>query len=175
MQAAGRGLEAPLPAASCLRAVVGMKREEDFMPKSAKQHGKPGKPGGGEKKRKQKSTKPSTNVGSEEEVRQEFDDAQNLGSGSDQLLGRLRDHHSRTPKLSGGDIDAAWDQADAGEETVGGSNPTPDQDVVDELGEAVGLTYQDNEPLDTEEKLSERDRQRWELEPESSEDYQDRK
>jgi hypothetical protein len=107
-------------------------------------------------------------------VKQEFDDVQNLGSGSDQLSRRLRDHHSRTPKLSGGDIDAAWDQADAGEETVGGSNPTPDQDVVDELGEAVGVTYQDNEELGTTEKLEKRDRNRWDLDPASAEDYQER-
>jgi len=43
--------------------------------------------------------------------------------------------------------------------------------VVEELGEAVGLRYQDNEPLHTEEKLQERDRNRWELDPASSEDY----
>src|SRR5215210_3054393 len=45
--------------------------------------------------------------------------------------------------LSGGDLDAAWDQAAAGDETVGGSNPTPDQDVVEEIGEALGVTYQE--------------------------------
>lgn len=36
--------------------------------------------------------------------------------------------------LYGGDIDAAQHQTDAGEEAVGGSSPTPDQDVVQELG-----------------------------------------
>jgi Family of unknown function (DUF6335) len=110
----------------------------------------------------------------EDEIQQEFDDAQRLGSGSDQLLRRLRDHHSRTPKLSGGDIDAAWDLADVGEETVGGSTPTPDQDIVDELGEAVGLTYEDNEELHTTEKLEKRDRNRWDLDPASSDDYPER-
>jgi hypothetical protein len=110
----------------------------------------------------------------EGDVQQEFDDAQRLGTGSDQLSRRLRDHHSRTPKLSGGDIDAAWDQADVGEETVGGSTPTPDQDVVDELGEAVGLTYEDNEELRTTEKLEERDRHRWDLDPASADDYLER-
>ena len=99
--------------------------------------------------RRRRSRPRSQSRAPEAEVQQEFDDAQRLGSGSDQLLRRLRDHHSRTPKLSGGDIDAAWDLADVGEETVGGSTPTPDQDVVDELGEAVGLTYQDNEELHT--------------------------
>ncbi len=109
-----------------------------------------------------------------EEVQQEFEEAQRLASGGEQLKRELREHHSRTPALSGGDIDADWARADIGDETVGGSAPTPDQDVVDELGEAVGLTYEDNEPLHTTEKLDERDRRRWELDPASSEDYNDR-
>jgi hypothetical protein len=83
----------------------------------------------------------------------------------------LREHHSKSPELSAGDIDAAWDRADAGEETVGGSTPTPDQDVVDQIGVAVGLIYADNEPLDTEEKIAKRDYYRWELDPASSEGY----
>jgi hypothetical protein len=48
------------------------------------------------------------------------------------------------------------------------------QDVVDQLGEAVGLTYQNEEPLNTEEKLEERDTHRWELEPASAEDFEER-
>lgn len=76
--------------------------------------------------------------------------------------------------LSGGDIDAARDLTDAGEETVGGSNPTPDQDVVQELGEAVGITYDDAEPLRFGDKVADRDPQRWELNPASSEGYQER-
>jgi hypothetical protein len=110
----------------------------------------------------------------DEEIQQEFDDVQRLGSGADQLKRELREHHSRTPELSGGDIDADWARADIGDETVGGSSPTPDQDIVDELGEAVGLTYEDNEPLHSTEKVEERDRKRWELDPASSEDYNDR-
>jgi len=76
--------------------------------------------------------------------------------------------------LYGGDVDAAQQQTDAGEETVGGSSPTPDQDVVEELGEAVGITYEDNEPLRFGDKLADRDAERWELNPVSSEDYQER-
>jgi len=109
-----------------------------------------------------------------EEVQQEFSDAQRLASGSDQLKRELQQHHSRTPVLSGGDVDADWGRADIGDETVGGSSPTPDQDIVDELGEAVGITYEDNEPLHSGEKVEERDRKRWELDPASSEDYNDR-
>ncbi|MBO0720725.1 MAG: hypothetical protein J2P41_07880 [Blastocatellia bacterium] len=111
------------------------------------------------------------------EVKGEFAEAAVLGDPTRRgLLDELRENSpAETPVVSGGDIDAAWDQSDvSGEETVGGSNPTPDQDIVDELGKAVGLTYQNNEPLDTEEKVSERDRHRWELEPESSEDYEER-
>ena len=97
-----------------------------------------------------------------EEVRQEFADAQRLGSGGQELK-----HHLRTPAISDGDIDADLN----GEESVGGSDAMANQDIVDELGEAVGLTYEDNEPLHTTEKVEERDRNRWELDPASSEDY----
>lgn len=76
--------------------------------------------------------------------------------------------------LSGGDVDAARSGTDAGEETVGGSTPTPDQDVVDELGKAVGITYNDAEPLQFGDKMADRDAQRWELNPASSEGYQER-
>ena len=107
-----------------------------------------------------------------EEVKEEFIEAAKKTSGNQLLIKELREHHSKSPKLSGGDIDAAWDKADAGEETVGGSTPTPDQDVVDELGGAVGLIYEDDEPLNTAEKIAKRDHQRWELDPASSEDYQ---
>ena len=110
----------------------------------------------------------------DEEVQQEFADVQRLASGGEHLKRELREHHSRTPQLSGGDLDADWAGADIGDETVGGSAPTPDQDIVDELGQAVGLIYEDNEPLHTTEKVEERDHHRWELDPASSEDYQDR-
>jgi hypothetical protein len=110
----------------------------------------------------------------DDEVLQEFADAQRLASGGEQLKRDLLEHHSRTPKLSAGDLDADWARADIGDETVGGSAPTPDQDIVEELGEAVGLTYEDNEPLHSTEKVGERDRKRWELDPASSEDYNDR-
>ncbi|HEX7973981.1 MAG TPA: DUF6335 family protein [Anaerolineales bacterium] len=103
------------------------------------------------------------------DVLDDFADRQRFTAGSDELLTRLTEHHSKTPGLSGNDVDAAWEDADAsGEETVGSSTPTPDQDVVEELGEALGITYSDNEPLNTYDKLLERDRHRWELNPESS-------
>lgn len=77
--------------------------------------------------------------------------------------------------LYGGDLDAAQHRTDAGEEAVGGSSPTPDQDVVDQLGKAVGITYGDHEPLRFGDKVADRDARRWELNPASSEDYQERR
>jgi hypothetical protein len=92
------------------------------------------------------------------------------------LAEQLDEHHEVSPELSGDDLDAAWDQAEAsGEEAVGGTAPTPDQDLVDELGAAVGIEMDDQTPLGTEETLELRDAKRWELEPKSSEDYQERR
>ena len=110
-----------------------------------------------------------------EEVQREFDEAAQLGSaGKYLLIEKLREHHSTSPALSGGDIDAAWEDADVGEESVGGENPTPDQDIVEEIGRAVGLVYEDNEPLHTSQKIRARDEYRWELDPASSEGYEER-
>jgi hypothetical protein len=81
---------------------------------------------------------------------------------------------SRTPEISGGDLDADWQRPDVGEEAVSGSVATPDQDIVEELGRAVGVTYADDEPLDPERKIAKRDEKRWELNPASSEDYKER-
>ena len=79
------------------------------------------------------------------------------------------------PALTGGDVDADWESAySVGDEAPGGDNPTPDQDIVDDIGKAVGVEYEDNEELKGEEKIAKRDRKRWELDPASSEDYNDR-
>jgi len=107
------------------------------------------------------------------EVRNEFDEAAQLGSAG-QLIEKVLEHTDSSPVLSGGDIDAAWEDASVGEESVGGGNPTPDQDTVEELGKAVGLTYEDAEPLHTTEKIDARDEHRWELDPASSEGYEER-
>lgn len=77
--------------------------------------------------------------------------------------------------LAGGDVDAAATETGSGEEAVGGSSPTPDQDNVDEIGEALGVSYQPDEPLHTTEKIERRDDDRWELNPASSEDFAERK
>ncbi len=111
----------------------------------------------------------------DKDVVDDFAERQGLASGGRQKLEeKLNDYHFMDPTLSGGDIDAAWEDSDAaGEESVGGSVSTPDQDVVDEIGEAAGLNYRDDEPLDSDKKILDRDRNRWELNPESTDDEED--
>lgn len=89
---------------------------------------------------------------------------------------RMEQYTSTSPELTGGDPDARWDQAHiVGDEAVGGTVSTPDQDTVDELGTAVGLEYDDQVFLRTNDRLEERDSSRWELDPKSSSDYQERR
>jgi hypothetical protein len=97
-------------------------------------------------------------------------------SGRHELSESLREHTGMTPALTGGDIDADWENAYfSGDEAPGGDNPTPDQDVVEEIGHALGVDYQDAEELKGADKITERDKHRWEFDPASSEDYKDRK
>jgi hypothetical protein len=85
------------------------------------------------------------------------------------------EHTETSPVLTGGDVDADWKDAYAvGDEAPGGDNPTPDQDRVDDIGKALGVEYQDNEELRASDKIADRDKHRWELDPASSEDYRDR-
>lgn len=75
---------------------------------------------------------------------------------------------NKDPDLTGGDLDANQYQAEVvGEEAVGGLTPTPDQSIVDELAASTGVEIQDFETLAMEDKLDERDNNRWELEPDS--------
>jgi hypothetical protein len=76
--------------------------------------------------------------------------------------------HETSPRLTGGDVDADWQNAAAaGDEAVGGSTSTPDQDVVDELGEALGVPQAPDAEVQTSaEILADRDRHRWQLERE---------
>ena len=86
-----------------------------------------------------------------------------------------RAHRSMTPEIAGGDVDVDVEDAYfTGEEAPGGDNPTPDQDVVDDIGKALGVEYADNEELKSSDKVVERDKHRWELDPASAEDYKDR-
>ncbi len=97
-------------------------------------------------------------------------------SGRAELAAARARQRSLSPELAGGDADADLESAYfTGDESAGGDNPTPDQDIVEDIGRAVGVEYQDNEELGTTDKVSQRDRHRWELDPASSEDYKDRK
>jgi hypothetical protein len=85
-----------------------------------------------------------------------------------ELEERLREHHAASPADSGGDIDADWeDVIDSGAESVGGHNPTPDQSDVEANAHAMGIDFQDKEPLDLWEKMEKRDRNRYELDENS--------
>lgn len=98
-----------------------------------------------------------------------------VAAGSEKLAARLRENNGVDPSLSGGDIDAQWDMAESqGDEAVAGSVATPGQNNVEELAGAVGIQYADDEELKVGEKERERDRHRWELDPASSDDYQER-
>lgn len=105
------------------------------------------------------------------DILEDFAERQGYATGSPEFLDKLEEHHSQGPRLAGGDVDAAWDRTNvSGEEDPGGTVPTPDQDIVDDIGGAVGITYDDDEPLATADRLGERDEKRWELDPKSVED-----
>ena len=96
-------------------------------------------------------------------------------SGRRELLDKFEEHTETSPALTGGDVDADWESAySVGDEAPGGDNPTPDQDIVDDIGRAVGIEYQDNEELKGADKVEKRDRNRWELDPASSDDWDER-
>jgi hypothetical protein len=84
-------------------------------------------------------------------------------------IGLMRDvvaHTETSPRLTGGDLDADWQAAySSGEESVGGSVATPDQDIVDEIGRALGVEQEIDAPVRaSDEILRARDRLRWHLE-----------
>ena len=98
--------------------------------------------------------------------------ASSARSGARELRERLHEHNETSPAITAGDVDADWESAySVGDEAPGGDNPTPDQDVVDDIGKALGVQYEDNEELKGEKKISDRDKKRWELDPASAEDY----
>lgn len=96
-------------------------------------------------------------------------------SGGEEMRDTLKKNNSTSPRLTGGDVDADWQTADShGDESPGGDNPTPDQDVVDEIGRALGVEYADDEELQGGAEISERDTHRWELDPNSKDDFEDK-
>ena len=97
---------------------------------------------------------------------EEFMEAEILRAPKDteHLAQRLRNNTAASPADAGGDVDAAWEEVnETGSETVAGDNPTPDQSNVEENALAVGVSFEDNEELEFEEKIEKRDRDRFEL------------
>jgi Family of unknown function (DUF6335) len=96
-------------------------------------------------------------------------------TGRAEMEQKLHQHTNTSPALTAGDVDADWSAAESsGDEAPGGDNPTPDQDVVDEIGRALGVEYDDDEELQGGDEIAARDRHRWELDPESSDDFEER-
>ena len=96
-------------------------------------------------------------------------------SGADEMRVKLAHHTSAGPVLTAGDVDANWEAAEtAGEGAPGGENPTPDQNEVEGIGKALGVQYDDDEELRGGDEIADRDHDRWELDPASSEDFEDR-
>lgn len=103
------------------------------------------------------------------EIKQNMDDEiAHVPQDPGELIERLEENHSSSPADSGGDIDADWEEVNtSGEESVFGSNPTPDQSDVEANAHAMGINFEDNEPLDFVEKMEKRDRNRFELDEDS--------
>lgn len=96
-------------------------------------------------------------------------------TGRDEMREKLQQHTSTSPTLTAGDVDADWEAAaTVGDEAPGGDNPTPDQDIVENIGRALGVEYDDDEELKGGEEIMDRDRHRWELDPASSDDFDER-
>ena len=86
----------------------------------------------------------------------------------EQLASRLLNNTAASPRDSGGDFDAAWEEVNqSGDETVAGDNPTPDQSDVEENANALGVSFEDNEELEFIDKIERRDRDRFELDERS--------
>ena len=97
-------------------------------------------------------------------------------SGRAELAETRHEQRNMSPEIAGGDVDVDLEDAYfTGEEVPGGDNPTPDMDIVDDIGKALGVEYNDDEELKGGDKVGNRDKHRWELDPASSEDYKDRK
>ena len=90
---------------------------------------------------------------------------------SELLAQRLRNNTAASPRDAGGDLDASWEDVnDSGSESVGGDNPTPDQSMVEENANAIGVNFEDNEELEFVDKIERRDRDRFELDESSKAD-----
>jgi len=97
-------------------------------------------------------------------------------SGRADIAHQRRMHTGMPESITGGDVDVDVEDAYfTGDEAPGGDNPSPDMEVVDDIGRALGVQYDDTEELKGSEKIVERDKHRWEFDPASAEDYKERK
>jgi uncharacterized protein DUF6335 len=87
-----------------------------------------------------------------EQILQDLDESIAMPAHGHRLRRELWEYHSQSPRLSGHEIDAARERADADKDTVGGSAPTPDRGIVDE-------------PPSFDRQLLERDWHRWKFNP----------
>lgn len=72
--------------------------------------------------------------------------------------------------LTAGDPDAIAERAEAvGEEAVGGTTPTPEQNDTDAIGAAAGIDVKPEHPVGVLNQMHRRDNQRFELDPDSKE------
>ncbi|MEG3834630.1 DUF6335 family protein [Microcoleus sp. Z1_C3] len=133
-----------------------------------------------QKERNAKTTRDGDNLG---ELPQEITESYGTGvidqpGVSQDDITTLQDsssEYSSTSQIGGEDGDPAAEQESAtGEQSVGGTAPTPDLDMVDELGAAAGIEMPDGAILHTTDMLEHRDESRWESDPSSAEDYQER-
>src|SRR5580765_605927 len=91
-------------------------------------------------------------------------DATAARSGRRQISESKR-QHNKMSAVAAGDADTDMESAYfTGDGAPGGDNPTPDQNDVDDIGQAIGVKYNDNEELRGGEEVVERDRHRWENE-----------
>ncbi len=103
------------------------------------------------------------------------------GERFDVASGRLRlrpakPEHKHQPRPGGGrSLRGVGDGGAQRRRSRRRNNLTPDQNVVEDFGAAMGLTYEDDEELACGVKSRERDRHRWELDPASADDWDDRK
>ncbi len=109
-----------------------------------------------------------------EEAELSFEDLAEGSREEEIKLEQLKRKRVAEAEVTGGDLDDNVYQAEVvGEEAVGGQTPTPDQNVSEELLQAMGIASVEGESVNTREKLELRDQSRWELDPLSSEDYQE--
>lgn len=101
----------------------------------------------------------------EEAIRMGLDDR---NTSSSRVFSQVNEHMASGKPVAGGDVDAMSEQAKVvGEEAVGGTTPTPDQNEVDDITDSAGVSFAPDDPVKVVDEMHDRDRQRWELDPDS--------